>query len=112
METKTEQPVAKPNKFLIPAEDADCLQDMDVYRFYEPNTERKNLIVPTKRAMVETYYLSSKYREQAIIKVTPVRVMIHNKVIDVMADVVTGTLYHKTGECLSSDRRRVIKWEK
>jgi len=102
----------KPEKFLILAEDGDCLQDMDVYKFYAGNTNHTKLIVDTRRAMVETYYLSSKYKERSIINVTPVRVLLGKRVVEVMADVRTGTLYHKTGECLSSDRRRVIKWEK
>jgi hypothetical protein len=62
--------------------------------------------------MVETFYMLNSYKERRVIKVAPVKIMKDNKVIEVMADIVTGTLYHKTGACLSSDRRRIVKWEK
>lgn len=104
--------VEEPQKFFVLAEDGDCMQDVDVYKFYESNSDRTKLKVEVRRAMVETYYIGSKHRETSIIRVTPVRVLLGKKEVDVMADVRTGTLYHKTGECLSSDRRRVIKWEK
>jgi len=100
------------SKVLILSEDGDCLQDVDVYKFYEGNTNHTKLKVETRRAMVETYYISTKYKERSIINVTPVKIMTAGKIFEVMADVRTGTLYRKTGECLSSDRRRVIKWEK
>jgi len=32
--------------------------------------------------------------------------------IQVYADIVTGTLYMDDGECLSSDKRKVIKWSR
>ena len=105
METATEKPAENPNKFLILSEDGDCLIDMDVFRLQREE-------VSTRRAMVETYYLATKFKERSIINVTPVRVLHDKTVIEVMADIKTGTLYHKTGECLSSDKRRVIKWEK
>lgn len=105
METTTEKPAENPNKFLILSEDGDCLLDMDVFRLQREEA-------PTRRAMVETYYLATKFKERSIINVTPVQVLHDRKVIEVMADIKTGTLYHKTGECLSSDKRRVIKWEK
>lgn len=104
--------VEEPQKFFVLAEDGDCMQDVDVYKFYETNTDRSKLKVEVRRAMVETFYITNGYRETTIIRVTPVRVLLGKKQVDVMADVKTGTLYHKTGECLSSDRRRVIKWEK
>lgn len=102
----------KPEKYLVLAEDGDCMQDVDVFKFYTSAEAGRKLLAPTRRAMVETHYLSSGYREQSIIRVTPVNIRVNKKVVEVMADVVTGTLYYKTGECLSSDRRRVIKWEK
>jgi hypothetical protein len=102
LETELE---STPKKFFVFAEDGDCLQDMDVYRMQKEEPE-------TRRAMVETSYLLSKHKERKVIKVAPVKVLKDNEVIEVMADLVTGTLYHKTGECLSSDRRRIIKWEK
>lgn len=111
MENETEA-VEEPQKFLVLAEDGDCMQDVDVYKFYETNTDRSKLKAEVRRAMVETFYITSGYKETTIVRVTPVRVLLGKKQVDVMADVKTGTLYHKTGECLSSDRRRVIKWEK
>ena len=91
--------------FKVLSPEADCLQDTDVHNMQKENPE-------TKRAMVETFYITNGYKEHSIIRVTPINVMKDNKVIEVMADVITGTLYHKTGECLSSDKRRIVKWEK
>jgi hypothetical protein len=68
--------------------------------------------LPPRRAMVETFYAATNSTQRTIIRVTPIKVRLKGTFIDVMADVVTGTLYCKTGECLSSDKRRVIKWEK
>ena len=104
MEAKETAAPAK-EKFLILSMEGDCLQDLDTYRI-----QKQDLV--TRRAAVETSYLSSKYKERTIINVVPVRVMHNKEVIEVMADVVTGTLYHKTGECLSSSNRRVVKWGK
>lgn len=109
---ENEEVVEQPKKFLILADDGDCMQDVDVYKFYEADSDRTKLKVEVRRAMVETFYIGSKYSERSVIRVTPVRVLLDKKEVDVMADVKTGTLYHKTGECLSSSRRRIIKWEK
>lgn len=105
----------KPEKYLVLADDGDCMQDVDVFKFYtsaEAGRKLLSLTIPIRRAMVETHYLVSGYREQSIIRVTPVNIRVNKKIVEVMADVVTGTLYYKTGKCLSSDRRRIIKWEK
>lgn len=104
-EVTQEQQTQQPKGFMVLSVEADCLQDVDLYRLQKEEPE-------TRRAMVETFYLSSKHKERKVIKVAPVKVMKDNEVIEVMADLVTGTLYHKTGECLSSDRRRIVKWEK
>lgn len=40
------------------------------------------------------------------------KVWVHNNgnINQYWADIVTGTLYELTGECLSSEKRKVIKW--
>jgi hypothetical protein len=33
-----------------------------------------------------------------------------SKAVQVFADVITGTVYSQSGECLSSHKRRIVKW--
>lgn len=109
MEVTTE---VQPEGFFVPSEEADCLRDVDTYKFYRTTDKgKRELDVPTRKAMVMTYYAATDHTEKSIINVAPVRVLLQGSVVEVMADVVTGTLYHKTGECLSSDKRRVTKWQ-
>lgn len=42
--------------------------------------------------------------------VVKVWVSIKNKATLVYADVITGTVFLESGECLSSNQRRVVKW--
>jgi hypothetical protein len=94
------------------ADDGRCLRDADVHAFYEGGYSRGKLVVHTRRALVETKYSAGLSKEQTVIKVTPVLIRTMTGSEEVHADVVTGTLYYPTGECLSSSNRRVIKWEK
>lgn len=47
-----------------------------------------------------------------ITRIPLTKVWVHNRkdVRQYWADEVTGTLYELTGECLSSEKRKVIKW--
>ena len=111
MESEQEQP-KRPKGVLLLSSDGDCLSDIDVYKFYRYEGHKRVIKVPTKEATVETRYNNGFVVEQSQIKVAPVKVLTENGIQQVMADVITGTLYHKDGTCLSSSNRRVIKWHK
>ncbi len=66
----------------------------------------KNLLdqQPIRMAHVDTLY--------GVVKRLMVKVWVYfkKKPTQVYADVVTGTVYLESGECLSSFQRRVVKW--
>lgn len=58
---------------------------------------------------IRTAHMSTLY---GVVKrlVVKVWVFIKSKPTQVYADVVTGTVFLESGECLSSHQRRVVKW--
>lgn len=87
------------------SEEADCLSEMSMMMFTNDPT-----MMNSPKCMKAT--IQGHGGEVSKRKVCPVWILHHGYPEFVYADTVTGTLYHKSGECLSSDVRKIVKMTK
>ena len=91
--------------FLLSA-DGECLSETG-HTVFANNAE----LINSKDARMAT--IVGHGGEKSVRKVVPIWVRRSSGIEKVFADVITGTLYlAETGECLTSDVRKVVKWSK